>query len=259
MRTIKLVIEYDGTGYAGWQVQPNGLAVQEVIEKALAGLLKEPVRLFSSGRTDAGVHARGMVASFRTSSSIPVKAFCEGLNSFLPPDIAIREAGEVSEDFNPRRDAIAKHYRYTILNTPRRSPLNRNFTWRIGQELDLGAIRRAAELFVGEKDFAAFRASNCAAKTTVRRIDTLDIYRQGDIIVFDVIGSGFLKNMVRIMVGTLVEVGRGAMGIDAVRELFLHGDRRKAGVTAPPQGLCLIEVVYDGQCRHKFSLTRESV
>lgn len=259
MRAIKLVIEYDGTEYAGWQVQPNGLAVQEVIEKALAGLVKEPVRLVSSGRTDAGVHARGMVASFRTNSCIPVKAFCEGLNSFLPSDIAIREASEVSTEFNPRRDAVAKHYRYMVLNASRRSPLYRNFVWRIGQELDLDAMRQAASLFVGEQDFAAFRASNCAAKTTVRRIDSLDISRQGDIMVFDVVGSGFLKNMVRIMVGTLVEVGRGAMTIDNVRQLFQHGDRRKAGITAPPQGLCLEEVFYGTRCRDKFSLTRERV
>ncbi|RQW82510.1 MAG: tRNA pseudouridine synthase A, partial [Geobacter sp.] len=120
MRTIKLIIEYDGTQYAGWQIQPNGLAVQEVLEVALSGLLKEKIRLVSSGRTDAGVHARGMVASFRTERTIPVKAFCEGLNSLLPPDIAIRQAAEASPDFNPRRDAVAKHYRYTIYNSTRR-------------------------------------------------------------------------------------------------------------------------------------------
>jgi len=244
MRAIKLIIEYDGTQYAGWQVQPNGLAVQEVLERALSGMLQEKVRLVSSGRTDAGVHARGMVASFRTAKGIPVKAFCEGLNSLLPVDIAIREAVEVSPEFNPRRDAIAKHYRYTVLNTPLRSPLHRHYVWRVGRALDLDAMQRAAAHFIGEKDFAAFRASNCAAKTTVRRIDSLDIYRRDDIIVFDVRGSGFLKNMVRIMVGTLVEVGWGAMSSDDILNLFRDGDRRKAGLTAPPQGLCLVEVSY---------------
>ena len=244
MRAIKLTIEYDGTQYAGWQIQPNGLAVQEVLEVALSGLLKEKVRLISSGRTDAGVHARGMVASFRTERTIPVKAFCEGLNSLLPPDIAIREAVEASPDFNPRRDAVAKHYRYTIYNSTRRSPLNRQFVWRIGAELDLGAMQRVAALFVGEKDFAAFRASNCSAKTTVRRLFSLDISRRDDMIVFDVHGSGFLKNMVRIIVGTLVEVGRGTMGADDIVSLFHEGNRRKAGITAPPQGLCLLEVFY---------------
>jgi tRNA pseudouridine38-40 synthase len=244
MRAIKLTIEYDGTQYAGWQVQPNGLAVQEVLEGALFGMLKEKVRVVSSGRTDAGVHARGMVASFRTERNIPVKAFCEGLNSLLPPDIAICEAVEVSPDFNPRRDAVAKHYRYTIYNSPRRSPLNRHYVWRVGGMLDVDAMQRAAALFVGEKDFAAFRASNCAAKTTVRRIDYLDISRRGDTIVFDVRGSGFLKNMVRIMVGTLVEVGRGTMDSHDIVSLFQEPDRRKAGITAPPQGLCLLEVFY---------------
>jgi len=244
MRTIKLTIEYDGTQYAGWQIQPNGLAVQEVLEGALSGLLKEKVRVVSSGRTDAGVHARGMVAAFRTERAIPVKAFREGLNPLLPPDIAIREAVEVSPEFNPRRDAVAKIYRYTIYNSPRRSPLNRYYVWRVGEALDLAAMQRAAALFIGEKDFAAFRASNCAAKTTVRRIDSLDISRRDDMIVFDVRGSGFLKNMVRIMVGTLVEVGRGSMGLHDVESLFQELDRRKAGITAPPQGLCLVEVFY---------------
>jgi tRNA pseudouridine38-40 synthase len=244
MRTIKLTIEYDGTQYAGWQIQPNGLAVQEVLEDALSGLLKEKVRVVSSGRTDAGVHARGMVAAFRTERNIPVKAFCEGLNSLLPDDVAIREAVEVLPDFNPRRDAIAKHYRYTIYNSPRRSPLNRHYVWRIGGSLDVEAMQRAAALFIGEKNFAAFRASNCAAKTTVRRINSLEISRKDDSIVFDVLGSGFLKNMVRIMVGTLVEVGQGAMGDDDIVDLFQEPDRRKAGITAPPQGLCLLEVFY---------------
>lgn len=244
MRTIKLTIEYDGTHYSGWQIQPNGLAVQEVLENTLSGLLKEKVRVVSSGRTDAGVHARGMVAAFRTERTIPVKAFCEGLNSLLPPDIAIREAVEASLEFNPRRDALAKHYRYTIYHSPRRSPLNRYYVWRVGEALDLAAMQRAAALFVGEKDFAAFRASNCAAKTTVRRIDSLDISRRDDMIVLDVRGSGFLKNMVRIMVGTLVEVGRGSMGVHDIERLFQELDRRKAGITAPPQGLCLVEVFY---------------
>jgi tRNA pseudouridine38-40 synthase len=244
MRTIKLTIEYDGTQYAGWQIQPNGLAVQEVLEDALSGLLKEKVRVVSSGRTDAGVHAKGMVAAFRTERTIPVKAFCEGLNSLLPADIAIREAIDVPPEFNPRRDAVAKHYRYTICNSALRSPLNRLYVWRLGGYLDIEAMQRAAALFVGEKDYAAFRASNCAAKTTVRRIVSLDISRRGDMIVFDVHGSGFLKNMVRIIVGTLVEVGRGSMDCGDIENLFLLRDRRKAGITAPPQGLCLLEVFY---------------
>lgn len=244
MRTIKLTIEYDGTGYAGWQIQPNGLSIQEVLEKALEKLTGEKVRLQSSGRTDAGVHARGMVAAFRTGKTIPLRAFSDGLNSLLPPDIAVREAEEAPAGFNPRRDATGKHYRYTILNSSRRSPLNRMFAWRLPGELDLAAMRQAARHLLGEKDFAAFRAANCAAKTSIRRMDSLDIAKSGNIIVIDVVGSGFLKNMVRIMVGTLVEVGRGAVDPDDIPRLLDLGDRKHAGMTAPPQGLCLMEVYY---------------
>jgi tRNA pseudouridine38-40 synthase len=244
MRTIKLIIEYEGTQYAGWQVQPNGLSVQEVIEEALSRLLKEKVRIFSSGRTDAGVHAKGMVAAFRTEKTIPVRAFSDGLNSLLPPDIAVREAEEAPLDFNPRRNAKGKHYRYTILNAARRSPLHRLFAWRVGCELDVSAMTQAARHFIGERDFAAFRASNCASKTTVRRIDDLDIRREGEFLIIDVRGSGFLKYMVRIIVGTLVAVGKGCMSPDDIPPLIESGDRERAGITAPPQGLCLIEVFY---------------
>lgn len=244
MRTIKLIIEYEGTNYAGWQVQPNGLAIQQVVEEALAGMTGETVRVSSSGRTDSGVHALGMVACFRTEKNLPLRAFSDGLNTILPQDIAIREAEEVPADFNPRRDAKAKHYRYTILHANRRSPLRRLSAWRVGGALDLPAMSTAAGHFLGENDFGAFRAANCAAKTTVRRIDSMDITREGDIVTIDVVGSGFLKNMVRIMVGTLVEIGRGKLGPEMVPRLLESGDRRLAGVTAPPQGLCLVEVFY---------------
>jgi len=244
MRTIKLTIEYEGTQYAGWQVQPNGLTVQEVVEEALEKLLKEKVRIASSGRTDAGVHALGMVAAFRTEKNLPVRAFSDGLNSLLPPDIAVREAEEARSGFDPRRHAKGKHYRYTVLTAARRSPLSRLYAWRIGCTLDEESMILAARHFVGEKDFAAFRAANCAAQTTVRRIDSLDVRRDGDLLIFDVKGSGFLKNMVRIIVGTLVCVGRGHLSPDDIPAVLESGDRRRAGSTAPPHGLCLMEVYY---------------
>lgn len=244
MRNIKLIIEYDGTNYAGWQVQPNGLAIQQVVEEALAKLIGAPVRLYSSGRTDAGVHARRMVATFRTETTIPLRAFSDGLNTLLPPDIAVREAEGVPAGFDPRRDAKGKHYRYTILNAPRRLPLVRLHAWHVREMLDLDAMRRAAAHLVGEHDFAAFRASGCAAKTTVRRIDALEIVREGDLIHIDVTGSGFLRNMVRIMVGTLVEVGMGKRLPDGFSSLFESLDRSAAGMTAPAHGLCLMEVFY---------------
>jgi tRNA pseudouridine38-40 synthase len=185
-----------------------------------------------------------MTAAFRTEKNVPLKAFREGLNSILPPDIAIREVAEMPPDFHPRKDALGKLYRYTIYNTQLRSPLNRLKSWHLKGELDLSAMRKAAMHFVGEKDFAAFRAAKCCAKTTIRRIDALEIHRDNDFIFIDVKGNGFLRNMVRIIVGTLVEVGRGAMSPDEISGLLEGRDRVKSGITAPPQGLCLVEVFY---------------
>lgn len=244
MRTIKLTIEYDGTNYSGWQVQPNGLAVQQVIEEALHELLGEKVSLRSSGRTDAGVHARGMVAAFRTSTRLPLKAYVAGVNSFLPPDIAIIDAVDAPSDFKPISDALVKHYRYTILTTAVRSPLRRFHAWHIREPLDLAAMKEAAHHFVGLHDYAAFRASNCAAKTTVRRVDAVEIRQEGDSIIIDVVGEGFLKNMVRIMAGTIVDIGRGRFAPEHIAWLLRDRDRKKAGVTAPACGLCLMKVDY---------------
>ncbi|RNC69389.1 MAG: tRNA pseudouridine(38-40) synthase TruA [Desulfuromonadales bacterium] len=244
MRTIKLIIEYDGTGYAGWQVQPNGLAIQQVMEEALAVLLKEPVRLHSSGRTDAGVHARGMVAAFTTWKSLPLRAFSDGLNALLPPDIAVRSAEEAPPGFNPRFDATEKHYRYTIYRGERRSPLQRHYSWHIRGTLDLGAMEGAARHMVGERDFASFRTTGCAARTTVRRIDAVNLSEENELLYIDVRGSGFLRNMVRIMAGTLVEVGRGKRTSESVALLFARPGEVAAGSTAPPQGLCLMDVFY---------------
>jgi len=244
MRTIRLTIEYDGTAYSGWQRQPNGLAVQQVIEEALCQLIGEKVDLRSSGRTDAGVHAHGMPAAFQTTSKLPLKAFVDGTNRFLPPDIVILDAIEVPAGFKPISDALAKHYRYTILLKSVRSPLRRFHVWHLREELDLEAMRAGAAYFVGRHDFSAFRASNCAAKTTIRRIDAVDVSRDGDTILIDVVGGGFLKNMVRVMAGTLVDIGRRRFAPDHISWLLLNGDRKKAGATAPACGLCLIKVYY---------------
>jgi len=244
MRTIKLTIEYDGTAYCGWQVQPNGISIQEVAEGALARLLGLPVRLHSSGRTDAGVHAAGMVAAFATESAMPLTAFSDGLNALLPPDIAVREASEAEPGFNPRADAVGKHYRYTIFNGKRRSPLARLYTWHLRGGLDIGAMRDGGNRFCGEHDFAAFRTSGCAARTTVRRIDSVDIGRDGEFVVIDVSGSGFLRNMVRIMAGTLVSIGQGKLPPETVTLLLRGESPVPAGPTAPAKGLCLMEVFY---------------
>jgi tRNA pseudouridine38-40 synthase len=242
--TVFLTIAYDGTNYSGWQVQPNGLAVQQVVEEALEQLLKERVQVRSSGRTDAGVHARAMAASFSTSQSLPLQAFVEGTNRFLPPDIAIQSARLVPDGFKPITMAHAKQYRYTIINSSLRSPLDRLYSWQVREPLDLAAMAEAASRFVGSHNFAAFRASNCVAKTTVRRIDSVEISRYDSRITIDVIGGGFLKNMVRVMVGTLVDVGKGRFTPADIDRLLQRGDRKEAGSTAPACGLCLMQVVY---------------
>jgi len=243
MRNIKLTIEYDGTAYVGWQLQPNGIAIQQVMEGALEKILGIHVRLHSSGRTDAGVHARGMVACFRTDKGLPLSAFSDGMNCHLPPDIAVLAAEEVPLDFNPRFDSSGKHYRYTIVGQPRRSPLARLYAWHLRELPDLDLMHTAAAHFVGEHDFAAFRTSGCAAERTVRRIDAVEISASGEFVRIDVYGSGFLRNMVRIMTGTLVAVGQGRMAPDHVRSCLLD-PRLRPGPTAPAHGLCLQEVYY---------------
>lgn len=244
MPTVLVTIAYDGTNYSGWQVQPNGLAVQQVVEEALEQLLKERVQVRSSGRTDAGVHARAMAASFSTSRDLPLRAYVEGANRFLPADVAIQSARIVAEGFKPITMAHAKRYRYTIINSSVRSPLDRLYSWQVREPLDLDAMIEAAGRFVGSHDFAAFRASNCVAKTTVRRIDSVQITRDGHRITIDVTGGGFLKNMVRVMVGTLVDIGKGRFTSSDIGRLLQGGDRKEAGSTAPACGLCLIEVMY---------------
>ncbi|NIQ98188.1 MAG: tRNA pseudouridine(38-40) synthase TruA [Desulfuromonadales bacterium] len=244
MNTIRLKIEYDGTDFAGWQRQPNGLAVQEVVENALAGVLGDAVRLHSSGRTDAGVHARGMVAHFQTERDLPMQAYCEGANGLLPSSVAIVAAEKAPNDFHARFDARGKWYRYSICNRRIRSPLDVRFSWHVRSPLDVEAMRRAASSLVGEHDFAAFRASGCAAVSTRREIFSVDLSEMGDIVSIDVRGSGFLRNMIRIIAGTLVEVGTGYRDGSDIPALLARPQRQKAGRTAPACGLCLMEVWY---------------
>lgn len=244
MRTILLQIEYDGTEYAGWQVQPNGVSVQEVVEKALAQLLGSSVRIHSSGRTDAGVHARCMMAHFHTDTDLPLKAFREGVNRFLPQDVVIRSAQEKPQDFHARFSAKGKWYRYTILLDEIRSPLYARTAWQLRGALNLELMCQAAERLVGEHDFQAFRSSSCAAKTTVRKISSIEINADGGFVYIDVRGSGFLKNMVRMLVGTLVEIGQGRRPVGDIDKLLAAEPGFVAGVTAPAHGLCLEEVLY---------------
>lgn len=242
--TILLTIAYDGTNYSGWQVQPNGQAIQPVVEGALEQLLKERVQLRSSGRTDAGVHAKAMAAAFTTNKSLPLKAYVEGANRFLPSDIAIQSAIFVADGFKPITMAYSKHYRYCIINSPVRSPLERLYSWQVREPLNIALMSKGADIFVGTHCFAAFRASNCVAKTTRRRIDSVRVTQENTRIIIDIVGSGFLKNMVRVMVGTLVDIGKGRFEPSYIEALLRNGDRKEAGSTAPACGLSLMQVFY---------------
>lgn len=244
MRTILLTLEYDGTDFAGWQLQPNGRSVQGELEAALEKLLGEFVRVHSAGRTDAGVHARAMPVHFRTSRDLPLSAFRDGLNCLLPDDVAVREAREMSVDFHARFEAAGKWYRYTIDRRSVRSPLAGRNSWLVRGDLDMGMIREAAEKLVGEHDFGAFRSSGCAARETVRHLESIDLCEEGDFLHIDVRGSGFLRNMVRLLTGTLVEIGKGKRPVSDVPRLLAREPGVRAGVNAPPQGLCLMEVYY---------------
>lgn len=248
MRHIRLVVEYDGTNLCGWQRQPNGPTVQAHLEQALHKLLTHPTQVAGASRTDAGVHARGQVASFRTDRAIALHGIRRGLNSMLPDEIAVREATEVGDDFHPRFSATGKHYRYLVLRSAERAPRLRDRTWHHPERLELEAMQLAAQALVGEHDFAAFRAQGCSAKTTVRRMDEITLTAwPDDVLAIDVRGNAFLRNMVRIVVGTLTEVGRGRLSPTQVAEILESRDRTRAGVTAPPHGLELMEVRYDGR------------
>ncbi|MFN0247256.1 MAG: tRNA pseudouridine(38-40) synthase TruA [Kofleriaceae bacterium] len=247
MRKIRLVVEYDGTTLSGWQRQTNAPTVQQHLEEALAQLLQHEVTIAGASRTDAGVHARGQVAAFETERSIPLHGIRRGLNSLLPDTIAVRSADEVPLEFHPRFGATGKHYRYTIYRAADRSPLLRERAWHHPESLDVARMRDAARALVGEHDFAAFRASGCTAKTTVRRVDVVELFEApSDILTIDVKGNAFLRNMVRIVVGTLADVGRSALEAGQVAEILASRDRTKAGKTAPAHGLELVEVRYDG-------------
>ncbi len=245
MRTVLLTLEYDGTDYVGWQVQPNGPSVQAALERALSTLVKEPVKVTGAGRTDAGVHARGQAASVRTDKGLPLKAFVAGVNALLPKDIAVLSAEEREEGFDARRSARGKIYRYRISNRPGRSPLERRFAWEVFQPLSAEAMARAGAALVGRHDFSAFRASDCEASTTVREVRRLEVRRSGERVEVEIEATAFLKHMVRNIVGTLVEVGLGRREEASVAAVLAGRDRVQAGATAPAHGLCLEKVFYE--------------
>jgi tRNA pseudouridine38-40 synthase len=245
--TVKLVIAYDGGRYVGWQVQPNGPSVQAEVERALATLLKRPVRVTAAGRTDAGVHARGQVVSFPAPDQgpLPLKAYVQGMNALLPEDIAVQSAALELDGFDARRSARGKRYRYVIDNGPTRAPLTRHQSWQRFRPLDVPAMREAAAHLLGRHDFGAFRASDCQARHAVRDVRRLEILgASGGRIEVVVEATAFLKHMVRNIVGTLVQVGEGRRAAAGIPALLAGADRTAAGPTAPPQGLFMEEVFY---------------
>lgn len=244
MRNVKLIIEYDGTNYHGWQKQKNAITVQHTIERAIKGLTGETVDLTGSSRTDFGVHALGQVANFMTTSGIPGDRFSYALNRMLPDDIVIKDSRDVSPDFHARFKSKGKKYRYVIYNSRFPSAIFKNRAYHVSYELDFESMQKAALYFLGTHDFSSFRASGSSVKTSVRTITEVLLQRDDEIIRFEISGDGFLYNMVRIIVGTLVEVGMGRINAEDIPDILKSLERKRAGRTAPAKGLYLVEVYY---------------
>lgn len=244
MRNIKLTIEYDGTNYHGWQIQKNAKTIQGVILDAIKKLTREEIVLNGSGRTDSKVHAYGQVANFKTNSNIPPERFAHALNRILPDDIVVKKSEEVDMDFHARYSAQAKIYRYLIYNSKFPSPLLRNRAWYVPYSLNFEEMMRAAEFFRGTHDFSAFRAVGSTVESSIRTISRISLEKKSDIISLEVTSNGFLYNMMRIIAGTLVDVGRGKFKCEDVKGIIESRDRKKAGQTAPPEGLYLVRVYY---------------
>ena len=254
MRTIRLTLQYDGTDYHGWQVQPNGLTVQEVLQRRITAMTGETVVVHGAGRTDAGVHALGQVASFVTGSSLDVVTIMRALNSLLPRDIRITEASVAPEGFHPRFSAKAKRYFYLIVNSASVSPFVDRYSWRVPYSLHIGTMREAAHSLKGSHDFSSFKASGCDAKTANRTISSIEIETgetgymnstaQDKMIKVTIEADGFMRYMARNIVGTLVEIGRGNIKKESLGGIMLSRDRNRAGPTAPARGLFLERVMF---------------
>ena len=243
-RNIRLVIKYDGTHYSGWQFQKNAKTVQEAIESTLKKITGRKVKLTGAGRTDSGVHAAHQVANFKTRSKIAVDRIKNALNSYLPDDILIVSAETVPTKFNSQHSAKLKRYRYTVTTARFVDPFIRHFASRFSYHLNVSSMRRAALALVGRHDFKAFQAAGGNESNTVRTIKNIKIVKRGDLVYIDVWADGFLYNMVRTIAGTLLEIGRGKMPEERIKDILLKRDRKLAGPTAPAKGLCLMNVEY---------------
>lgn len=245
MKRVKLTIAYDGTNYCGWQIQPNGITIEEVINKALSKLTGENVVVIGASRTDSGVHAMGNVAVFDTETTIPADRIAMAVNRILPEDIVVVKSEEVVSDFHPRYCNCEKTYEYHIVNTRIPIPTKRLTNYFVSYELDIDKMREGAAYLVGEHDFASFCNIKTDVDSTVRTVKELKILKNGDEITIRISGNGFLYNMVRIIVGTLIRVGRGFYQPEQVKEILEAKNRKAAGVTAPPHALMLMEIRYN--------------
>ena len=244
MKRVKLTVAYDGTNYCGWQVQPNGITVQEVLNKALSDLLREEIHTIGASRTDAGVHARGNVAVFDTNARMPAEKISFALNTRLPDDIRIQKSEEVPEEFHPRFTSTVKTYEYKILNTVFADPLRRLDSVHWYGPLNLETMQKAADKLIGTHDFRGFATAKGPEDNTVRTIYKTELWKENDMIHFRITGNGFLYNMVRIIVGTLMEVGKGAFSPEQVDNILETKNREDAGPTARALGLTLLEIRY---------------
>ncbi len=246
MRRIKLVVAYDGSTYSGWQIQPNAVTIEAVLDAAIYELTKEKIHVTGASRTDAGVHAMGNVAVFDTESTIPGSRWAYALNRYLPEDVVVQQSWEVAPDFHPRHCNTQKTYEYRILNTELPIPQLRQYTWNVSHPLDVARMQEAAQALVGEHDFKSFCCVRTQAESTIRTIYAVDVIKdeQSQIITIRIRGNGFLYNMVRIIAGTLMQVGRGKTTKQDIEEMLRKQNREVAGQTAPPQGLTLMHIDY---------------
>ncbi len=245
MKRILLTLSYDGTAYHGWQVQPNGITVQEVLQNSLETLLKLRPAVAGCSRTDAGVHAKEFCCHLDCEDNIPKEAFLKGLNALLPPDIAVTDYKEVAPDFHARYNAKGKTYIYRILNSNKKDPFLSRYAWTIEKPLNIDLMNEFCQKIVGTHDFYAFSSSGRTVTDTVRTVSECKCEKNGDIVTLKITANGFLYNMVRIIVGTAVEVSNGQINPDITADIFESKDRSKAGITAPPHGLVLEKVHYN--------------
>jgi tRNA pseudouridine38-40 synthase len=245
LRNIKLIIEYDGTNYLGWQKQPRGITVQEALQSTLEKILKDKVNLIGSGRTDSGVHALAQVANFKTNSTMTTKQFQKALNSFLPKDIIVRDAQEVDLDFHSQYHAKSKIYVYKILNRSYPSALRRSRVWFVPHKLNYSLMRVASKLLLGKHDFKAFTLKNTDASSTLRTVLKVGLEEKAaSTVEFEIEATGFLKRMVRLIVGTLVQVGKEKVSVAEFKDMLDGGQKNRFARSAPPSGLFLKEVRY---------------